>query len=114
MIENLGEYFYIVPKNHVEEVGNEAFGRQPVGTGPYKFISRRIKETIELEAFKEHWGRVPEHDNLTLRIAPDGQSRVAILNTGQAEIPTNLTPHLPAGTEAAPDTTLANTPPLPN
>src|SRR3546814_11657488 len=64
---------------------NEAFGRQPVGTGPHKFISRRIKETIELEAFKEHWGRVPEIDKLTLRIAPDGQSRVAMLKTGEAE-----------------------------
>src|SRR5690606_18562884 len=78
MIENLGEYFYIAPKAHIEKVGNEAFGRQPVGTGPYKFASRRIKETIELEAFKEHWGRVPDVDKLTMRIAPDGQSRIAM------------------------------------
>src|SRR3546814_15601473 len=100
MIENLGEYFYIVPKNHVEEVGNEAFGRQPVGTGPYKFISRRIQETIELEAFKEHWGRVPEIDKLTLRIAPDGQRRVAMLKTGAADIANHLPPH-PAASGSA-------------
>src|SRR3546814_20009011 len=114
MIENLGEYFYIVPKNHVEEVGNEAFGRQPVGTGPYKFISRRIKETIELEAFKEHWGRVPEIDKLTLRIAPDAQTRVAMLKTGAADIANNLPPPLDAGLAAAPHPKRVLTPPTPN
>src|SRR5690606_35619393 len=113
-IENLGEYFYIIPKAYTEKVGNETFGRQPIGTGPYKFVSRRIKEVIELEAFKDHWGRVPGVDKLTLRIAPDGQSRVAMLQTGEADIAVNLPPHLAKAVEASPDTKMVITPSFQN
>src|SRR5262249_47483685 len=30
---------WIVPKKYVEQVGNEGFKKQPVGLGPYKFVS---------------------------------------------------------------------------
>jgi peptide/nickel transport system substrate-binding protein len=93
MIENLGEFFMIVPKDHIEEVGNDAFSKHPVGTGPYKFVSRSINEKIELAAFKEHWGRVPGIDMLTLRIVPDAQTRIAMIQTGEADIVLNVPPH---------------------
>lgn len=114
LIENLGEFFYIVPKSHIEKVGNEAFARQPVGTGPYKFVSRSIKENIELEAFKEHWGRVPGVDRLTLRIVPDAQTRIAMLQTGEADIAINMPPHLAKAIEAAPDTRMVVSPSFQN
>ena len=30
---------WIVPKKHIEKVGEEAFKKAPVGAGPYKFVS---------------------------------------------------------------------------
>ena len=38
----------IVPKAHVEKVGNEKFNQEPMGSGPYKFVSiqRGVKTTL--------------------------------------------------------------------
>ncbi len=93
MIENLGEFFMIVPKDHIEEVGNDHFSKNPVGTGPYKFLGRSINEKIELAAHEQHWGRVPGVDRLTLRIVPDAQTRIAMIRTGEADIALNVPPH---------------------
>lgn len=114
LLENLGEFFYIVPAKYAQEVGNEEFGRKPVGTGPYKFVSRSIKENIELEAFEEHWGRVPQVDRLTLRIVPDSQTRVAMLQTGEADIAINIPPHVAQSIEASPDTKMVVSPSFQN
>ncbi|MCA8927872.1 MAG: ABC transporter substrate-binding protein [Alphaproteobacteria bacterium] len=103
MIENLGEFFMIVPKDYIEKVGDDYFSKHPVGTGPYKFVSRSINENIELAAFKEHWGRVPGVDTLTLRIVPDPQTRIAMLQTGEADIILNVPPHQAKEVGADPD-----------
>ena len=114
LLENLGEYFYMVPKDYAEKVGNETFGKQPVGTGPYKFVSRRIKENIQLEAFKEHWGQVPGVEKLTLQIVPDAQTRVAMLQTGEADIAINLPPQLAKSVDAGTDTKMVVSPSFQN
>lgn len=104
LLENLGEYWYMVPADLVREVGNDEYSGMAVGTGPWKFVSRRINESIELEAFKDHWGRTPKVDKLTLLVAPDPQTRIAMLQTGQADIIVNVPPHLAESIDSSPDT----------
>jgi peptide/nickel transport system substrate-binding protein len=41
----------VVQKDFYEEVGAEGFGRAPLGTGPWKFVSRSVKEEIRFKAF---------------------------------------------------------------
>src|SRR5690606_4130842 len=41
---------FVVPKKHYLEVGVDAFGQAPVGTGPYKVTLFRSGEVLELEA----------------------------------------------------------------
>lgn len=43
---------YIVPQNYVQEVGNEAFAQQPIGTGPYKLTGPITAENIELTYYE--------------------------------------------------------------
>jgi peptide/nickel transport system substrate-binding protein len=85
MLENMGEYWYIVP-SHAAKVGNEEFAKNPIGSGPYRFVERKVKESFTLEAFKDHWGRKPEVDRLQVRVVNDAQTRVAMLKTGEADI----------------------------
>jgi len=86
LLENLGEYWYIIPGAHVAKVGNEEFVKNPVGSGPYRFVDRKVKENFTLETFKDHWGRKPEIDRLVVRVVNDAQTRVAMLKTGEADI----------------------------
>src|SRR5262245_57192646 len=49
-------FFPIVPKKHIEKVGDQAFGTTaPVGTGPWKFVEWKRDQYIKLEAFDGHW-----------------------------------------------------------
>ncbi|MCB1742874.1 MAG: ABC transporter substrate-binding protein [Gammaproteobacteria bacterium] len=114
MLENLGEFFMIVPKAHIEKVGSDVFSKNPVGTGPYKFVSRRINERIELAAHKDHWGRVPGVDTLTLRIVPDAQTRLAMIKTGEADIVLNVPPHQAKQLDAEPGISIVVNPSFQN
>lgn len=76
-----------MPKNYFEEVGDEAFGRHPIGTGPWKFVSRRVKEELLLEAHEGYWNEEyrPTAKELRIRIIPEDLTRVAALQTGEVD-----------------------------
>jgi peptide/nickel transport system substrate-binding protein len=60
-------FFPIVPKKHIEAVGDQAFGStSPVGTGPWKFVEWKRDQYIKLEAFDQHWRGKPA---LPLRVS---------------------------------------------
>ncbi len=100
LLENLGEYFYIVDKTTLEKVGDEAFGRQPIGTGPYRFVSRSIKENMVLDAIHEHWGKAPKIDRLVMRVVADPQTRIAMIRAGEVDAIVNVPPQVAKQLEA--------------
>lgn len=94
ILENLGEYFYIVDKTTVEKVGNAEFARQPVGTGPFRFVSRRIGEQTEFATFAGYWGAKPRYDRLVIRIVNDPQTRIAMLRAGEVDAISSVPPQV--------------------
>jgi len=82
----------IVPKDYFEEVGFEAFGQRPVGTGPYQFVEMRADDRIVLEAFDDYWGETPPAARVTFRVIPEVSARVTALVNGEADIVTNIPP----------------------
>jgi peptide/nickel transport system substrate-binding protein len=100
ILENLGEYFYIVDKTTLEKVGNAEFGRQPVGTGPLRFVSRRIGEQTELATFAEYWGTKPSYGRLVIRIVNDPQTRIAMLRAGEVDAISSVPPQVARQLEA--------------
>jgi peptide/nickel transport system substrate-binding protein len=89
-LHNCGTYWYIVPKNYDAISGDGKL----VGSGPFKLAERRIKEFIKLDAFDDHWGRVPKISSVTMRITPDDQARVAQILSGEVDIAANVPPVL--------------------
>jgi peptide/nickel transport system substrate-binding protein len=75
---------YALPKRYFEQVGAEGFERAPVGTGPWKFVSRSMKEDIKFEAFADYWNKDarPTVKNLVVKIIPEDLTRVAAFKTG--------------------------------
>ncbi|HEV8437100.1 MAG TPA: ABC transporter substrate-binding protein [Methylomirabilota bacterium] len=76
----------VVPKKYVTQVGDEGFRKQPIGAGPYKFVSHKPGVEVVLEAYPGYWRHVPHVKRLIMRSVPDGSTRAAMLKTGEADI----------------------------
>src|SRR5438128_10710308 len=50
---------WIVPKKYIEKVGEDGFRRQPVGLGPYRFVSMSPGGELTLEANEQYWRKKP-------------------------------------------------------
>src|SRR3989449_3083311 len=76
----------VVPKKYVTQVGDEGFRKNPVGAGPYKFVSHTPGVEIVLEAYPGYWRHAPYVKRLVMKSVPDGTTRAAMLKTGEADI----------------------------
>ncbi len=85
---------WIVPKAYLQSAGEDGFAKKPVGTGPFKFVSRSINEQIEMQANEAHWGWVPKIKTLVMRTVPEDAVRLAMLQTGEADVVAEMPPPL--------------------
>ena len=76
----------VLPKNYLTQIGDDGFKKQPVGAGPYKFVSTKPGIEVVLEADPGYWRRVPNVKTLVMRSIPDGTTRALTLKTGEADI----------------------------
>jgi peptide/nickel transport system substrate-binding protein len=83
---------WVVNKRHYEQSGLEGFGRNPVGTGPYRFSKMRTNETIEFDAFDEYWMGRPPARRVVFREVPELSTRIAGLIAGDFDLVTNVPP----------------------
>jgi peptide/nickel transport system substrate-binding protein len=77
---------WIVPKKYVEKVGDEGFKKQPIGLGPYRFVSHTPGIELVMDAFEGHWRKVPSVKRLVFKTVPDPTTRAAMLKNGEVDI----------------------------
>ena len=82
----------VVPPKYLREVGDSKFSLQPIGTGPYKLTEWKKDDHATLIANPTHWGGKPTIERVTFRVVPEELSRVAALQTGEADIVVGLSP----------------------
>ena len=70
----------IVPSDYADQA------TQPVGTGPYKYVSRSVQENVVLEKFDEYWGTPANIDTVTLRIYEDSTALMTALQSGAIDM----------------------------
>jgi peptide/nickel transport system substrate-binding protein len=97
---------WIVPKKHIETVGEEAFKKAPVGAGPYKFVSFKPGLELVLDAFDGYWRKTPAVKRLTLRVIPDEATRLVALKNGEVDIVYSVRGELAQELERIPGLTL--------
>ena len=74
----------VLPREEVQRLGAE-FGRQPVGTGPFRFVNWVAGEEITLEANEAYYEGRPFLDRLHYRIMTNHQDILAEFEKGALE-----------------------------
>lgn len=64
----------------------ENYAMNPVGTGPFKFVSWTKGDKVELERFNDFYGDKPKFSKMTLRVIPEPTNRVIELESGGVDI----------------------------
>jgi peptide/nickel transport system substrate-binding protein len=77
---------WIVPKKYLEQVGDEGFRKQPIGLGPYKFVSYTPGIELVMEAVEGYWRTVPHVKRLVFKTIPDPTTRMAMLKKGEVDV----------------------------
>jgi peptide/nickel transport system substrate-binding protein len=67
-------------------------GRNPVGTGPFKFVKWIKDDQIIVERNEEYWGQKPHLDRIILKAIPEVSARFMALQTGAIDIADDLDP----------------------
>jgi peptide/nickel transport system substrate-binding protein len=68
--------------------------KNPIGTGPYKFIRWSKDDEIVLEANEQFWRGAPKIKTVVFKPIPDDAVRVAALQNGEVDVAVNIPPHL--------------------
>lgn len=85
----------IFSKAHVENVGDAAMDREPMGTGPYRFVSHTDDTDFVMTRFDDHLKplehpvnvkHVPFHKDLKVLIRPEVLTQIAGLEAGELDV----------------------------
>jgi peptide/nickel transport system substrate-binding protein len=78
----------ILPKKYFETVGQDAFRKHPIGSGPWKFKELISKQKMTLEANTDYWrpNEIPAYQYYVELMVPEQATRIAMLRTGECDI----------------------------
>jgi len=79
----------IMNEKAVLEAG-ELVGREPIGTGPFKFVNWDPGSEIEMERFNDYHGEMPVYSELVIRAISENSSRTMELETKEVDISLNV------------------------
>jgi len=71
----------IISPTAIEKYGDR-IGSNPVGTGPFKFVSWELGQQVVLERNEDFWGGAPLLSQIIVRPIPDASTRLVELETG--------------------------------
>jgi peptide/nickel transport system substrate-binding protein len=100
----------IIPRRY-EQAPTADFnsGRATVGTGRFRLVGYTPDDRIVLQRNEGYWGEKPHWDRATLRLIPNGATRLAALLAGDVHATDILAPTDTAGLRANPNVAVART-----
>lgn len=82
----------VVPKDYLEEIGNDAFQKAPMGTGPFSLVYS--PEKLTLTRYEGFWGEPPNVDKIEFILYPETSARMIALINGEVDIINDVTKDL--------------------
>jgi ABC-type transport system substrate-binding protein len=80
----------------------------PVGTGPFEFVSWERGQRVDLKRYEGYWGDKPGIEGLRFLAVPEGTTRMALVETGEAHVAVRVPPQDIARLNANPNVTVQN------
>ena len=74
----------ILNEKAVTEAGDD-YDRNPIGTGPYQFVSWNAGDNITVERFDGYWGEAPLLKNIVFRFITENSARTINLESGDID-----------------------------
>lgn len=69
----------------VSNIGESELNFEPVGSGPYKYVSYASGQSYVVERFDDYLGGAPNLDRITFRIIKDTNTAIAALQSGDID-----------------------------
>ena len=90
LLRNLASIAQMIPPSAASAA--EAFGTNPVGTGPYRLAEYVPGSQLSMEEYDGYWGEKPATPRLTMRFIKEAGTRVAALQSGDVALINNVPP----------------------
>jgi peptide/nickel transport system substrate-binding protein len=91
LLVTMHDFWNIIPKKYMDEVGVEGFQKKPIGTGPFMFEEWVKGDRITYKANPNYWNKgYPKVEKLVFRFIPESATRVAALQNDEVDIITRL------------------------
>ena len=92
-LKNLAMSMFAISSPEAYEKGDDEYERNPVGTGPFKFVEWKPNETITIEKNEEYWKEgLPKLDKVIFRAIPDNSARLNALVSGEIDLADGINP----------------------
>lgn len=91
-VPNLMGTVYLMPPKYYKQVGTTGFRAAPIGTGPYMVDTIVPGSSIHIVANPGYWGSKPKTSSIVFTYAPDPSQRLALVQSGAADIAMDLPP----------------------
>jgi peptide/nickel transport system substrate-binding protein len=81
-------YTRILPKAYFEKVGQDEFRKNPMGSGPWKYVEHTPKTSFTFTANTDYWDpkQIPAFKTMVNLMVPEVATQVNMLKTGQADV----------------------------
>ena len=106
------QYTYPISRPAFEKLGPEQFGRNPVGTGPFKFGEWKPSDRVVLQRNENYWmtgadsKSLPYLDGITYRLIIDDSVRAIELKSHNIDLTDQIAPTDMSGVKADPQLNL--------
>jgi ABC-type transport system substrate-binding protein len=81
-----------VPKDYTIKNGIDGLNERPVGTGPWKLVEWKRKDSMRLERWDGYWGAKAQARRLRFQVIPEAAARLAALRAGQVAVVDSVPP----------------------
>lgn len=79
----------ILSPEAIDQYGKD-LSKHPTGTGPYKFESWTPGQEVVLVKNENYWGGQPKLDKVVFKTVPEDTTRIAMVETGEAQVAEQL------------------------
>ncbi|WP_301108099.1 ABC transporter substrate-binding protein [Sporosarcina sp.] len=92
-LKNIAMSMFAISSPEAFAKGNDEYERNPVGTGPFKFVEWKPNETITIEKNEDYWqDGLPKLDRVIFKSIPDNSARLNELLSGSIDLADGINP----------------------